>query len=97
MEEIINLGKIPSDDKFRFKRSLQILMLNNKEGDKDKILQSMEEHSAIVKEIEQGMNLSAKICNYDADNWKFTIDDDYNFWIMTKEYVDKHFINRKED
>lgn len=94
MKDIINMGKIPAKERFKYKRSLQILMVMNQTNDEEKIKKASEEHCSIVKQIEKEMNLPKKIEEYSAEGWKFMIDDHYIFWLMSQDYVCRNFINK---
>jgi hypothetical protein len=98
MEQIINLGKIPAKYRFTYKRSLQLLLADTdlpdticEEDLPDTKQNVLEQHTAIVEEIEKEMDLPNKIENFKLEDWRFTIDEDFNFWAMSKEYVDKHY------
>ena len=94
-KDIINIGKIPADMRFNYKRSLQLLI---DAKNKNKCWEDMsDEHRKIVREIEEKMNITNKIENYNPTEWKFTIDENYNFWLMSNEYVEKHFINKGDE
>lgn len=96
MKDIMNLGKIPAEDKFQYKRSLQFLMNARKSENEEEIRKAEDEHCKIVRNIELNMDLKEKIDGYKAEDWKFMIDDNFNFWIMTKEYVEKYFITKED-
>lgn len=93
MKDIINLGKIPLDDMFKYKRSLQFLLAARNEGNLENIKKCESEHCKIVRNIESNMNLKDKIDDYKPEKWSFMIDKDFNFWMMTKKYVERNFIN----
>lgn len=91
MNEVYNLGKIPY--KLRMKYRVRLVKYNN--SNKDEVL--FEELRSVVKEIEQQMNLHERIKNFIPSNWKYFIDDDYNFWILTNDYLKRNFKNEEND
>lgn len=95
MNDIQNLGKIPIKNRFQYKRSLKCLMDARDNSDINETQKTQSEHCNIVREIELSMNLQDKIANYKSEDWRFMIDNDYNFWIMTKEYVERNFVTNK--
>lgn len=89
MGDVINIGKVPFDKRFNYSRTLQKLMNCS---DDEKKSQLRLKHELIVRQIESMMNLPGKVNNYKANEWRYFIDDEYNFWLLNKDYVKRNFI-----
>lgn len=89
VKDIINIGKIPIEQRFNYKKTLQKLLDC---ADEKELTKFKSAHELVVRKIELKMKLSEKIPNYKADEWKYMIDDDYNFWMMKIDYIERNFI-----
>lgn len=89
MNEIINLGKIPCKYKFNYILTLKKFERNKNTEARPQLLKELE---VVVKQIEKEMNIQSRIENYISSEWKYMIDDNYNFWIMKNSYIDRNFI-----
>lgn len=88
MNDVINLGKIPTSEKLLYTIALKIY-----EKSKGTELQAekRKELEVIVRRIERQMNIGLKIDNYIPSEWKYFIDDNYNFWILKNSYINRNF------
>lgn len=89
MNEIINLGKIPNAYKLNYVLALKKFERNKRTDSGPQLLKELE---VVVRQIEKEMNIQSRIKNYIPSEWKYMIDDNYNFWIMKNSYIDRNFI-----
>lgn len=92
--DVINLGKIPFNERFNYFKTLQLI---SKSKDEERSKQLKLELKTIVRRIESQMNISEKIENYNPKDWKYIIEDDCSFWMMRNEYIERNFILKKKE
>lgn len=92
--DVINIGKIPLNERFNYFKTLQLI---SKSNDQKQIEQLKSNLQTIVRRIESKMNISEKIENYNPKEWKYIIEDDCSFWMMKNEYIERNFILTKKE